>query len=112
MGNRTAIAGEGRVNIDERLEKLAERHEALAQTVEMMAREGARLQKLVETHEKRFEWLREDSIAMKDRIADLQQDIARRELREEAARRGKEIDERIDKLVSAIGKLAETRPPA
>src|SRR3989442_848809 len=94
------------MTIDERLEKLVERDEALAQSVEILATEGQRLRKLVETHERRFEWFREDSLLAKDKVSALSEDLARRELREEAARRGREIDERIEKLISAIGKLA------
>ncbi len=42
------------MTIDERLEKLVERHEALTQSVELMVREGQRLQRLVESHERRI----------------------------------------------------------
>lgn len=42
------------MNIDERLEKLTQRHEALTQTVEILAREGERLLRIVESHERRL----------------------------------------------------------
>ena len=58
------------MTIDERLEKisasldrLTERHEALTQTVEIMATEGQRLQKLVESHERRLSRLEGPSAA-------------------------------------------------
>lgn len=58
------------MTIDERLEKvsvsldrLTERHEALTQTVEIMAAEGQRLQKLVESHERRLSRLEGPSAA-------------------------------------------------
>ncbi len=39
------------MNIDERLEKLAERHEALTQTVELLAHHGQEQRKLMEQRE-------------------------------------------------------------
>lgn len=86
--------------------RLAERHEGLTQTVEIVATEGARLQKLVESHERRFEWLREDSTRIHESLTSLSEDTKRRELREEADRRGREIDARLERIVSAIGQLA------
>jgi len=74
-----------------------------------MACEGERLQKLVESHEKRFEWLRKDSIALKERMENMSEDIELRDLRKEAERRGRELDARIEKLVSAIGKMVSDK---
>lgn len=58
------------MTLDERLEKiaaslerLAERHEALTQTVEIMAAEGQRLQRIVESHERRLARLEGGSAA-------------------------------------------------
>ena len=88
------------MTIDERLEKLAERHEALAETVQTMATEGIRLQKLVERHDRRFELMREDTQSLKDLL-----EADRHELHNEARKRGQELDEWIEKLVIAIGRI-------
>jgi prefoldin subunit 5 len=46
--------GNGKGSIDERLEKLVERHEALTQSVEMLSADVAKLVKTQESHE---QWL-------------------------------------------------------
>jgi hypothetical protein len=65
-----------------------------------MVMEGRRLQGLVESHERPFEWFREDGVRVHE-------DVAR--MRDEAARRERALDERLDRLVSAIGALASEK---
>jgi archaellum component FlaC len=70
----SALGGQRTVNIDERLEKLTQRHETLTQTVEVIAREmqglqsyvkdiaegTARLLHIAQIHEHRITRLEED----------------------------------------------------
>lgn len=77
---------------------LDERLEALTQTVEIMASEGRRLQILSERNERRWQSQDETNRVMRETIVT-------RELRQVVIKRAQHTDERIDKLIAAIGRL-------
>lgn len=100
------------MTIDERLERLVERHEALTQGVELMATEGRRLQALVESHERRMVSQSEELTETRHMVMHLSAQIERLETRAEAELRGRRLDDRIEKLTSAIGRLIEQKGAA
>ncbi|HTT65576.1 MAG TPA: hypothetical protein VMG35_27195 [Bryobacteraceae bacterium] len=79
------------MTIDERLEKLAERHEALTETVELLAQRQADAEK---QHEREMSDIRREAAAMR---ADFRRAVALgvREARNERRRR-QELDARFD----------------
>ena len=86
------------MDIDERLEKLAERHEALTQTVELLAQRQAdaedRVSAAEERHDREMEDIRREARGMR---ADLRRTLALgvREARNERSRR-QELDARFE----------------
>jgi DNA anti-recombination protein RmuC len=95
-------------NFDERINRLTERHEALAHSLELMEgrlndtitamnQDGENIRSLVrlaELHQQEHEQFRADLRAVGERDA----------------QRGKELDDRINKLVGAIGELIGRMP--
>ncbi|KAA6463355.1 aminoacyltransferase [Acidobacteria bacterium AB60] len=63
LDERLERIGEDLDKLKERHEALTERHEALTQSVEIMVAEGQRLQRLVESHERRLSRLEGPSAA-------------------------------------------------
>lgn len=93
------------MNEDQPKPTIDERLEALTQTVEIMAHEGRRLQTLSDRNERRWQIQEDANREMRETIDLMRQDIASRELRQAAVKRGAHTDERIEKLISAIGRL-------
>jgi hypothetical protein len=82
-----------------------ERLEALAQTVEIMAAEGRRLQVLSDRNERRWEYQHATNRIVGESIDDLRIEMSRRETRQNAIERERVIDNRVEKLLGAIAEL-------
>jgi hypothetical protein len=82
-----------------------ERLEALAQSVEVMVSEGRRLQVLSDRNEHRWQSQDETNRLTRETIDLMRQDIASRELRQAANKQWQHTNARIEKLISAVGRL-------
>lgn len=91
--------GSGRLDrIEANLERVTERLDALTE----------RMNEMAEAHEAEFKRLMTWQVLMQDEVRKLAEDEAA--YRQEQRRRDREADERIGKLVSAIGALVQRLP--